>query len=118
MTSVPRSVLSVEIFFQNHGGKNRVSNSSNHGESFLLLCTLYRSIYVRCFMAENVNKWLTPLDITAVVGATRLQESFRLVVNLRGRMDLFHVTRHAKLPITRMYAYIFTDQNATPSLIF
>ena len=39
-------------------------------------------------MAENVNKRLTPLDITAVVGATRLQESFRLVANLRRRMDL------------------------------
>ena len=39
-------------------------------------------------MAENVKKWLTTLDITAVVGATRLQESFRLVVNLRHRMDL------------------------------
>ena len=34
-------------------------------------------------MAENVKKRLTPL-----VGATRLQESFRLVVNLRRRMDL------------------------------
>ena len=30
-----------------------------------------------------------PLDITAVVGARRLQESFRLVVNLRICMDLF-----------------------------
>ena len=39
-------------------------------------------------MAENVKKRLTLLDITAVVGATRLQESFRLVVNLRRRMDL------------------------------
>ena len=39
-------------------------------------------------MAENVKKQLTPLDITAVVGATRMQESFRLVVNLRCCMDL------------------------------
>ena len=36
-------------------------------------------------MAENVKKGL---DITAMVGATRLQESFRLVVNLRRCMDL------------------------------
>ena len=36
-------------------------------------------------MAENLKK---RLDITAVVGATRLQESFRLVVNLRCCMDL------------------------------
>ena len=96
--SPKKSVLSVEIFFQNRGGKNlhsehrkwyhRVSNGSNHGERFLLLCTSYRSIYVPCFMAENVKKRLTPLVITAVVGATRLQESFRLVVNLRRRMDL------------------------------
>ena len=39
-------------------------------------------------MAENVKKQLTHLDISAVVGATRLQESFRLVVNLRRCMDL------------------------------
>ena len=39
-------------------------------------------------MAESMKKWLNPLDITAVVGATRLQESFRLVVNLRRCMDL------------------------------
>ena len=39
-------------------------------------------------MAENVKKQLTPLDITAVVGATRMQESFRLVVYLRRCMDL------------------------------
>ena len=39
-------------------------------------------------MVENMKKRLTPLDITAVVGATRLQESFRLVVNLRRCMDL------------------------------
>ena len=39
-------------------------------------------------MAENVKIRLTPLDITAMVEATRLQESFRLVVNLRRRMDL------------------------------
>ena len=39
-------------------------------------------------MAKNMGKRLTPLDITAVVGATRLQESFRLVVNLIRRMDL------------------------------
>ena len=98
--SPKKSVLSVEIFFQNCGGKNlhseqkwyhRVSNTSNHGERFLLLCTSYRSIYVPCFISENVKKRLTPLDITAVVGATRLQESFRLVVNLRRHMDLFGV---------------------------
>ena len=57
-------------------------------DSCMLLCSSYRSIYVPYFMAKNVRKWLTPLDITAVVGATRLQESFRLVVNLRRHMDL------------------------------
>ena len=39
-------------------------------------------------MAEKVKKQLTPLDIIAVVGATSLEESFRLVENLRRRMDL------------------------------
>ena len=39
-------------------------------------------------MSKNMEKRLTPLDIIAVVRATRLQKSFSLVVNLRRRMEL------------------------------
>ena len=91
----------AEMFFQNRGGKNldskqrqqyhRVPNSPNRDERFLELCTFYCLSYVRCFVDGDLRKQRKPLDITAVLWATGLQESFTALMYLRSHLNLFFV---------------------------